>query len=294
MTTYFRECVNIPHDYPHYIFPRASRSFCGAESLAFGAFSHDYPIMQLVQCFLLGLSAAGLGTAASIRARLSNLVNLDPSINIVTPTNLILSDALNTSTTSDASSAPDNSTILDISTALNDSYPARVPLNILISEAYLSTIELYHEAVLLEAQATTRSRPALTPAPLTDVRLIFSYGPSRTIYREMQQWGVWGPPRVQNITPPQNNGALPFEIDMDIVEANQLLRRAGFMNKYDAVDVKMPTDVPQALQQVYYIFAMRGDGPSYVAVRVSDGVVKPSDTSSGGDGWLSGNASSAS
>nr|AUW30892.1 hypothetical protein [Cladonia uncialis subsp. uncialis] len=243
--------------------------------------------MQLVQCLLLGLTAAGLGTAANI----PNHVDLDPSINIGTSANLILYDALNASTASNASSASDIPTGLDNTTALN---PARVPLNTLISEAYLTTIELYHGAVLLEAQATTRSRPVLTPAPLTDVRLIFSYGPSRTIYREMQQWGVWGPPRVQRLPPPQNDGALPYEIEMDIVEASRLLRLAGFTDKYDSVDVRIPTDVPQEFQQVYYIFAMVGDGPSSIAVRVSDGVVEPNDTLSVGDGWLDGNASSTS
>ena len=249
------------------------------------------PIMQLVQGFLLGLTAAGLGIAAGIRARLYSLVNVDPSINIVTATNLTLNDALIPSTASNTSSAPDIPPVLNNVTALNSSSLAREPLNILISEAYLSTIESFHGAVLLEAHATSRSRPVLTPTPLTDVRLIFSYGRSRTIYREMQQWGVWGPPRVLASTPPADDGALPFEIEMDIVEANRLLRQAGFTDKYEAVDLRKPKDVPQELQQVYYIFSMVGDGPSYVAVRVSDGVVAPSGDLSVGDGWLSGNAS---
>ena len=249
--------------------------------------------MQLVQCFLIGLAAARLSTEASIRTRLSNLINIDPS-NIVTPADLTILDTLNGSTVSNASSAPNISTALDISTALNGSTSARVPLNVLISQAYLSTIQTYHGAILLEVHATTRSRPASTPGPLTDVRLIFSYGSSRTIYREMQQWGVWGPPRVLQKPPPQGDGALPFEIEMDIVEANILLRQAGFMDKYDAVDVRQPTDVPQQLQQIYYIFGMVGDGPSYVAVGVSDGVVEPRDASSIGDGWLSGNETSTS
>ena len=250
--------------------------------------------MQLYECFLLGLTAAELGTAAGIRARLSNLVNINPSINIVTPANLNLYDALNASTASNASSAPDISTALNVSTALNGSNPVRAPFNILITEGYLSTIELYHGAALLEVHATARTRPVSTPVPLTDVRLIFSYGPSRTIYREMEQWGVWGPPRVLIKTPPQNDGALPFEIEMDIVEANQLLRRAGFTDKYDAVDVRLPTNIPQELQQVYYVFGMVGDGPPYIAVRVSDGAVVSSETLSTGDEWLSGNGSSTS
>ena len=250
--------------------------------------------MQLVQCFLLCLTAAGLGTAAGIRARLYSLVNVDPSINIVTATNLTLNDALNASTASNTSSAPEISPVLNNDTTLNGSSLAREPLNILISEAYLSTIELYHGAVLLEAHATARRRPALTPTPLTDVRLIFSYGPSHTIYREMREWGVWGPPRVLVKTPPADDGALPFEIEMDIEEASILLRQAGFTDKYDAVDLRKPKDVPQALQQVYYIFSMVGDGPSYVAVRVSDGVVEPSDDVSVGDAWLRGNASATS
>ena len=250
--------------------------------------------MRLFQSFLLGLTAAGLGTAASIRARLFNVVSLAPSINIGTPATLTVSDALNASTALNASPAPDISTALDNSTALNGSNPARTPLNRLITEAYLSTIQVYHGAILLEVQATAGGRPASTPLLLNDVRLIFAYGSSRTIYQEMQQWGVWGEPRVLSKAPPQNDGALPFEIEMDIVEASQLLRRAGFTNKYDAADLRKPTDVPRDLQQVYYIFGMVGQGPSEVAVRVSDGMVKPSDSLSIGDGWLSGNASSTS
>lgn len=248
--------------------------------------------MQLFQCFLLGLTAAELGTTTGIRARSSDIVNLAPSINLETPATAFVPDALNTSTALNASSAPEISTALDISTALNGSNPARRPLNTLIAEAYLSTIEAYHGAILLEAQATSRSRPAPTPASLTDVRLIFSYGSYRTIYREMRQWGVWGPPRMVRKRPPQNDGALPFEIGMDIVEASRLLRRAGFTDKYDSVDVRVPTDVPPDLQQLYYIFSMVGQGPSLIAVRVSDGMVKPTNSLPIGDGWLSGNASS--
>ena len=247
--------------------------------------------MQLFQYFFLSFTAAGLGTAAGIRARSSNVVSLAPSINIGTPATLTVPDILNASIALNASSAPAISPALDISTALNGSNPARTPLNILIAEAYLSTIAVYHGAALLEVQATSGSRPASTPLSLNDVRLIFSYGTSRTIYQEMRRWGVWGEPRVLRKPPPQNDGALPFEIEMDIVEASQLLRRAGFTDKYDAADLRKPTDVPQDLQQVYYIFGMVGQGPSHVAVRVSDGMVKPSASLSIGDGWLSGNAS---
>lgn len=248
--------------------------------------------MRLFQSFLLGLTAVGLGTAASIRARLSNVVSLAPSINMGTPAAQTVPEALNASTALIAYPALDISTALDNSTALNGSETARPPLNRLITEAYLSTIAVYHGAILLEVQATAGSRPASTPESLNDVRLIFSYGSSRTIYREMRRWGMWGEPRVLRKLPPQNDGALPFEINMDIVEANILLRQAGFTDRYDAVDLRMPTDVPPDLQQLYYIFAMVGSGPSDVAVRVSDGMVRPSASLAIGDGWLSGNASS--
>ena len=247
--------------------------------------------MQLFQCFLLGLTAAVFSTAASIRARLSNLVHLTPSINTINPANVSLSNALDASTALNTSLAPNISTALDLSTALNGSKSARTPLNVLISEGYLSTIESFHGAILLEAQATARRRPVLTPATLTDVRLILAYGASRTIYREMHEWGVWGPPRVLRKPPPQNDGPLPFEIEMDIVEANNLLRQAGFTDKYDIVDVRLPRDIPQRLQQVFYIFSMVGNGPPSIAVSTSDGSVEPQDTLSIGDGWLSGNAS---
>ena len=248
--------------------------------------------MQLFQCFLLGLTAARLGTAASIRARLSDLVNLAPSVNIGTPAPLSVPDALNASTALNASSVPEMSTDLDISTPLNGSNAARRPLNKLVTAAYLSTVQMYEGAILLEVQATATNRPGLTPASLTDVRLIFSYGFAITIYREMRQWGVWGPARVVNKRPPLNDAPLPLIIRMDIVEASQLLRQAGFTDKYDAVDVRKPTDIRPELQDIYYIFSMEGQGPSLVAVRVSDGAVEPTAAPSIGDGWLSGNASS--
>ena len=248
--------------------------------------------MQVFPCFLLSLTAAGFGTAAGIRARLYNVVNLAPSINIGNSATLTVSDALNASTAVNASSAPDMATALNISTAMDDSNPARQPFNKVITEAYLSTVGTYERAILLEAQATTTRRAGSTPAAFTDVRLIFSCGPYITIYREMRQWGVWGPPRMVRKTPPENDGALPLEIGMDIVEANQLLRRAGFTDKYDAVDVRIPTDVSPDLQQIYYIFSMVGDGPPLIAVRVSDGEVKPTASLSLGDGWLNGNATS--
>ena len=279
----------------------ASHSFWGGASLAFVGFCPQLLycsgqgvscMMQLFRCFFLGLTAAGLGTAAGIRARLYDVVNLAPSMNIGNSATLTVSDALNASTAVNASSAPDMATALNISTAMNDSNAARRPLNKLITEAYLSTVGIYENAILLEAQATAKRRPGSTPATLTDVRLIFSCGPYITLYQEMREWGEWGPPRMVRKAPPENDGALPLEIGMDIVEANHLLRRAGYTDKYDAVDVRIPTDVSPDLQQIYYIFSMGGDGPPLVAVAVSDGQVKPSASLSLSDGWANGNATS--
>lgn len=68
-----------------------------------------------------------------------------------------------------------------------------------------------------------------------------------------------------------------MDLGMDIVEADALLKAAGFSQKYEAVDVRWPENVPVFSQQVVYLFGLQeGTGPAVVAVGARDRSVTPS------------------
>lgn len=63
---------------------------------------------------------------------------------------------------------------------------------------------------------------------------------------------------------------------MDIAEADNLLKAAGYTQEYDFVDVRWPTRYRLDRQQVFYFFHMEGAGPAVAAVGARDGSVTPS------------------
>lgn len=73
---------------------------------------------------------------------------------------------------------------------------------------------------------------------------------------------------------------------MDIVNATLLLRDAGYLSAFEAVDLKWPLHYPHAIQQAYYFFALEGDGKGgegtgamVVGVGTRDGRVMPVEAS---------------
>lgn len=71
------------------------------------------------------------------------------------------------------------------------------------------------------------------------------------------------------------NGALPLPLRMDLVEADQLIKEAGYRGKYWGVNVAWPLSLPAALMQAIYYFEMEGDDPSALAVATKDRTVLP-------------------
>lgn len=57
---------------------------------------------------------------------------------------------------------------------------------------------------------------------------------------------------------------------MDIVVADELIKEAGYVGSYEAVDVRWPTGLPLGKEQPYYRFLMEGDRPDVVYVGVND------------------------
>lgn len=136
----------------------------------------------------------------------------------------------------------------------------------------------YSRAIFREAHATSVVGPTTNPHYLTDMRLIFSMtqGNYRSIYLDMTPtWPRWGEPRMTTIVPPEDDGILPSMFGMDIVDADNRMKAAGFGQRYDAVDVRWPGTFPREMQQALYFFQMDGDDLDFVAVGARNGEVIP-------------------
>ena len=57
---------------------------------------------------------------------------------------------------------------------------------------------------------------------------------------------------------------------MDIVYADELIKKAGYVGPYEAVDVKWPTGLALGKEQPYYCFLMEGNQPDFVYVGLND------------------------
>lgn len=71
---------------------------------------------------------------------------------------------------------------------------------------------------------------------------------------------------------------------MDVVEATLLLRGAGYLSTFEAVDLNWPLHYPHAVQQTYYFFELEGDWEAgdgnegmVVGVGTRDGRVMPAE-----------------
>ena len=67
---------------------------------------------------------------------------------------------------------------------------------------------------------------------------------------------------------------LPSSLGMDITEADQLIKAAGFGQEYEAVDIRWPNPFPAEWQEVLYYFLMDGESPSVVTVGATDRKVR--------------------
>ena len=83
-------------------------------------------------------------------------------------------------------------------------------------------------------------------------------------------WGEWAAPRFLKQPWPAGNNVLPSRLGMDIVLADELVKKAGYVGPYDAVDVKWPKGLPLGKEQPYYCFFMEGDRPGPVYVGMND------------------------
>ena len=141
----------------------------------------------------------------------------------------------------------------------------RISFQDTVREAVLSTVAQYPGAIFVSIQASTTGDPTNDPRRLTDIRLIFEIPnrlPSRIIIVTMSQsWGRWLRPELSPSPPPVNHGALPYNLGMDLLEADQLIKEHGYTQKYWWVNVIWPLEVGRDRMQVYYVFEIDSDEP---------------------------------
>lgn len=89
-------------------------------------------------------------------------------------------------------------------------------------------------------------------------------------------WGVWNVPYIISQPWPAGYNVLPSRLVMDIVLADELMKRAGYVGPYEAVDVSWPEGLPVGSEEAYYCFIMEGNQPDFVYVGVNDGRVMTS------------------
>ena len=149
-------------------------------------------------------------------------------------------------------------------------YSPRIPLNDTVYAKVREVLVDSASATFREVQVTSTIGPTTNPELLLDVRLLFSSGIG-TMYVEMTGiWGVWALPRYSVQPWPAGNNVLPSRIGLDIVFADELIKNAGYVGPYEAVDVKWPKGLPLGKEQPYYCFVMEGNRPDFVYVGVNN------------------------
>lgn len=112
-----------------------------------------------------------------------------------------------------------------------------------------------------------------SPSPIEDLRVVFQAdGGLARVFAEMTHWGEFAPLVFQR-KGWHEDAVIPWPIEMDIVEADQLLKEAGYTGPYGAVTLRHP--VAPGVVEPYYIFTlMTGE---YIFVGIIDKKVTKSD-----------------
>ena len=120
------------------------------------------------------------------------------------------------------------------------------------------TTKLYE----VETHVTTPGQPS----PIKDLRVVFQAdGGAATVFATMTKWGEFAPLEFKR-EGWMEDVVIPWPIKMDIVEADQLLKQAGYTGPYGAVTLRHP--VALGMREPYYIFSMMTG--EYIFVGVND------------------------
>ena len=143
----------------------------------------------------------------------------------------------------------------------------------LVNIAVRLVTEQYPEAKLYECDGTSPSGPTTKPQDVNSWRFVFRAGGDRigTVFTSTTAWGEFGPPEYVD-KPWGGDVVIPWPFEMDIVEADKLLKNAGYTDPYIGCTVRWPLSFPLP-KQPFYIFNFGGH--RYVSVGIYDGHVGP-------------------
>ena len=152
-------------------------------------------------------------------------------------------------------------------------YAPRTPLNETVSAKVRRILARYQSAAFRELQVTSNFGPTTDPELLLNVRLLFSF-PHGSLSADMTStWGEWNTVRIWPELLPAGLNALPPRLGMDIVFADELMRRAGYLGSYASVLVNWPQGLRLGNDQPYYCFLMEASQSDFVYVGVNDQIV---------------------
>lgn len=110
------------------------------------------------------------------------------------------------------------------------------------------------DARLYEVQATAPGGSGETkPAGLTQLQVVFSLDNNRCAIINSTAGGAFNPVQYRN-TPWLEDLVVAWPIEMDAVEADALLKKAGYSSPYDEMTLRWP--LYPGINQPYYIFTM--------------------------------------
>jgi hypothetical protein len=109
------------------------------------------------------------------------------------------------------------------------------------------------------------------PEDVSRWRFVFRADSKGTVFISTTTWGEFGPLQFVDQSWAEDV-VIPWPFEMDIVEADRLLKNAGYGDPYVGVTVRWPLAFPLP-KEPYYIFNF--GNRTYVSVGIYDGHVGP-------------------
>ncbi|HEY0080544.1 MAG TPA: hypothetical protein VGB73_18210 [Pyrinomonadaceae bacterium] len=126
----------------------------------------------------------------------------------------------------------------------------------------------YPGSQLYEGDGVSPMGPTTDVRQVSQWRFVFRTADGGTAMIRSRTWGEFYPVEYYS-SPWLEDIVIPWPIKMDIVQADQLLKQAGYTQPYGAVTLRWP--LYPGNEQPFYIFGMGGG--MYVFVGVYDGSV---------------------
>ena len=152
-------------------------------------------------------------------------------------------------------------------------YGPPIPLNDTVYTKVKKIWNEYPSLAFRELQATSIRGPTTSPELLLDVQLSFSDRRGSAYVDMTSRWGKWGQLRFSDAPFPEGYNILPTRLGMDVVFADELMKRAGYLGSYLGLIAKWPMGLRIGRDQPYYCFLMEADQPPFVYVGMNDQTV---------------------